>query len=194
VAVSLALGGATSFAQGLLPDVLQPFANSASGWTVLSALLVWAARRGPGVSALLGAASFVALVLGYTAVSNLRGFFFSPVFWSVVGLVAGPWVGAAAAALHQRGRGAAVGAGLLTGVLLGDSGYGLTMVAATTGRTYWVIVGVLGVALLVAMSVRRLRSGRVVLVAVATATAVALLMNAAYAALNAGIIPMTLAP
>jgi hypothetical protein len=41
VAVSLVLGGLTSFAQGVLPDELRPLANSASGWTILTALIVW---------------------------------------------------------------------------------------------------------------------------------------------------------
>jgi hypothetical protein len=115
--------------------------------------------------------------------------FFSPWFWSAVGVLAGPWVGAAAAALHQRGRWAAIGTGIVAGVLFGDSGYGLTTVAATTGRTYWIIVGGLGVALLVAVAVRRLRTARLVVSATGTTMGVALLMNAGYAALNAGVIP-----
>ncbi len=173
---------------------MQPFANSASGWTMLTALLVWAARRSLLASALLGAGSFVALVLGYTLVSDLRGFSFSPLFWSAVGVLAGPWVGAAAAALHHRGRRAALGVGLLAGVLLGESGYGLTTVAATTGHTYWILVGGLGVGLLVAVAVRQLGTARLALTAVATAIGVSLLFNAALAALNAGIIPMTITP
>lgn len=190
LAVSIALGGATSLAQGLLPRALQPFANSASGWTILTALLVWTARRGLLLSAFLGAGSFVALVLGYSWVSNQRGFPFSPLFWSAIGVLVGPWVGVAAAALHQRGRWAAAGTGVLAGILVGDGVYGLTMLAATTGQTYWVIVGSLGVALLVTMAVRRLRDARLVLLAIGSAAAVALLMNAAFAALNAGMIPM----
>lgn len=185
---SLVLGCTTSFAQGLLPHTLQPFANSASGWTILTALLVWAARREPVPSALFGAASFVALVLGYTVVSSLRGYPFSPLFWASVGVLAGPLVGAAAAALHQRGRSAAAGAGVLAGVLLGDSGYGLTTVSATTGHTYWVLVGVLGVCLLVAVAVHRLRTARLALLATGCAVAVALLMDAGYLALNAGVL------
>jgi len=37
---SFLLGGLTSYAQGFLPDAAAPFANSASGWTLLTALLV----------------------------------------------------------------------------------------------------------------------------------------------------------
>ena len=188
---SLTLGGVTSFAQGWLPEGWQPLANSASGWTILTVLIVWSARRAPGWSAVLGAVSFVALVLGYTVVSNMRGAYFSPVFWSSVGVVVGPWVGAASAALHERGRWAAVGTGLLAGVLLGDSCYGITMVLATTGWAYWTSVGVLGVALLVVMAVRRLRRARLVTIAFLVAAATAALMNLTYALLNTGAVPMT---
>lgn len=188
---SAALGGATSFAQGLLPESWQPFANSASGWTILTVLMVWSARRTLRWSAVLGAVSFVALVLGYAVVSNMRGAYFSPVFWSSVGVVVGPWVGAAAAALHQRGRWAAVGTGLLAGVLLADSFYGITAVMATTGWVYWASVGVLGVALLVVMAVRRLRGVRLVTIAAAVAAATATLMNLTFALLNTGAVPMT---
>lgn len=138
-------------------------------------------------SALLGAASFVALVLGYTAVSSLRGYYFSPLFWSAVAVLAGPFVGAAASALHQRGRWAAAGAGLLAGILLGDCGFGLTTVSATTGRSYWVLVGALGVGLLVTVAVGRLRTIRLILLATGSAVAVALLLNAGYAALSAAV-------
>lgn len=191
LAVSFLLGGATSFAQGLLPGVLQPFANSASGWTILTAVLVWAIRRSLAASAVLGAGSFVALVLGYTAVSELRGFAFSPLFWSFVGGAVGPWVGAAAAALHERGWRTAVGAGLLAGVLLGDSYYGLTTVAATTGWVYWVLVGGLGVVLLLVVAVRRLRASRLIAGATATAVVVASSMNIVFALLNAGVISIS---
>lgn len=189
--VSVVLGGATSFAQGLLPRALQPFANSASGWTILTVLLVWCARGSLRWSAVLGAVSFVALVHGYTLVSNLRGAYFSPVVWSVVGVVVGPWVGAAAAALHQRRRWAAVGTGLLAGVLLGDGFYGITVVMATTGWVYWTLVGVSGAALLVAMAVWRLRAARLVAIAAVVAATTAVLMNLTFALLSTGAVPMT---
>jgi hypothetical protein len=188
---SVVLGGATSLAQGLLPEAFRPFANSASGWTILTVPMVWRARRALRWSAVLGAVSFVALVLGYTLVSNMRGFYFSPVFWSVVGVVVGPWVGVAAAALHQRGRWAALGTGLLAGVLLGDSFYGITAVMATTGWVYWNLVGVLGAALLVAMAVLRLQAARLVTMATVVAAATAVLMNLTFALLSTGAVPLT---
>ncbi len=39
-AASLLLGAATFFAQGSLPDALRSFANSASGWTLVTVLLL----------------------------------------------------------------------------------------------------------------------------------------------------------
>ena len=94
--LSFLLGGLTSYAQGFLPSALSSFANSASGWTVLTALLVYAARLRTAPSAVLGAASFVLLVLGYTAAAHLRGYVYDPVLFSLVGVVAGPFVGVAA--------------------------------------------------------------------------------------------------
>ncbi|XGX80580.1 hypothetical protein LQK93_03420 [Terrabacter sp. BE26] len=81
VGASLLLGGLTSWAQGVLPDALASFANSPSGWTVLTALVVAAARPTLAWGAALGAASFVSLVLGYTIASELRGLTYNPVLW-----------------------------------------------------------------------------------------------------------------
>jgi hypothetical protein len=180
--VSFVLGGATSFAQGWLPAASAPFANSASGWTILAALLVWAARRGLAVSAVLKAASFLALVLGYTFVSTLRGFSFNPLFWSVVGSIVGHVVGVATAALHRRGLWPAVGTGVLAGVLLRDAAYGLTVVVATTGWEYWA----LSAALLVVVAVRRLDDWRSALIMIGSAVVVAAPLNVGFAVLNAG--------
>ena len=64
VVASLVLGALTSHAQGVLPGPLRPFANSASGWTVLIAFIVWRIGARTLPSAVFGLASFVALVLG----------------------------------------------------------------------------------------------------------------------------------
>ena len=97
LAASFLLGGLTSFAQGFLPDAAAPFANSASGWTLLTALLVaWAARDArtrTWHAAVLGAASFVLLTLGYTVAADLRGFFYDPTLFGEEGHVGGPRVG-----------------------------------------------------------------------------------------------------
>ena len=158
VVASLALGALTSWAQGVLPYALASSANSASGWTVLTVLLVVAARPSPARGAVLGAASFVALVLGYTAASELRGLAYDPLLWCVVGVVAGPFVGAAAAALvGARAVPAALGAGVLAAVLVADGVRGLTVVRASTSPVYWSLCLVAGAALVVA-AVARLRT------------------------------------
>ena len=100
---SALLGGATSFAQTFLPDALRPFANSASGWTLLTALVVGLCRARTLASAVLGAASFALLVLGYQYVSGLRGFPTDETLFLIVGLVVGPFVGVAASWLTRGG-------------------------------------------------------------------------------------------
>ena len=181
---SLVLGGLTSWAQGALPDALASFANSPSGWTVLTALMIVAVRPAVAAGAVLGVVSFVSLVLGYTVASELRGLAYDPLFWSVVGLVAGPFVGAAAAAVvGGHAVRAALGAGALAGVLVADGIYGLTVVGDTTSPVYWVLCLALGVVLVAVVAVR-LRS-RVALTTLAgTAVAATGVLGAGYAVLN----------
>jgi len=170
LAGSLVLGGLTSWAQGFLPAQAAPFANSASGWAVLTVLLVVWSRTAGWRAAALGAGSFVLLVLGYTVASELRGLAYSPVLWGTVGLVTGPVIGLAASWLHGTGAAgrtrAAVGTAVVAGVGVGDGVSGLLRVADTTGLTYWVVVAAAGVALLVVMAARRLRERTAVLTAV----------------------------
>jgi hypothetical protein len=184
VVTSLVLGGLTSWAQGLLPDTLSSFANSPSGWTVLTALLVAGARPSLVRGALLGAVSFVCLVLGYTIASQLRGFPYDPLLWSVVGVAAGPFVGAAAAAL-MGGRvvRTALGAGALAGVLIADGIYGHTVVAESSSPVYWTLCLVAG-ALLVAVTVARLRTPTSAAYVVGTAALATGVLSLGYAVLN----------
>jgi hypothetical protein len=181
---ALLLGGLTSFAQGALPDALRPLANSASGWTIPTALLVWALRERAGVSAAFGALAFELLVLGYVLVSQLRGIPDSEVVFLAIGLVGGPVVGAAAAWLHERGWRPAVGAGVLAGVMLGDAAWGLGVVLASTGWIYWTVVGALGLALLVAVALGRGLRRRDLLLAAGTTLATAAAFLAVYTLLS----------
>ncbi|MGW6131188.1 DUF6518 family protein [Cellulomonas sp. NPDC055163] len=179
---SAALGVLTVTAQGVLPDAAAPFANSASGWTVLTALLVLWSRARTRTAAVLGAASFVLLVLGYSAGAHLRGLFYDPTFFGVVGLVVGPVVGVAAAWLRERGLRAALGTAALAGVGVGEAVYGLTVVVGTTGAAYWVVLGVGAIALLVGMLARRVRGAVPVLVASLGTAVVASLFVVVYRA------------
>lgn len=188
LAASFLLGGLTSFAQGFLPDAAAPFANSASGWTLLTALLVSWAARDPRTrtwhAAVLGAASFVLLVLGYTVAADVRGYVYDPTLFGVVGLLVGPFLGVAAAWLRTAGMRAALGAALLAGIGLGESVYGLTTVAETTGAGYWVAIGLVSLALLALMLARALRSTLQVALAVAGTAVVAAAFLVAYRALG----------
>lgn len=187
VVVSLLLGGLTSLAQGFLPDPVRPFANSASGWTVLTALTVWLTRERTRTSAVLGGASFVALVLGYTIVSQLRGLYYDPVLFGVVGVLVGPLVGVAASWLRRTGWRAALGAAALSGVALGECVYGLVVVSGTTGWFYWALIGAVGVTLLVVTLARRAARRDTVVGGVTVALAVGATFFVAYSALGRGI-------
>jgi hypothetical protein len=115
-----------------------------------------------------GALSFVSLTIGYSVVSGWRGFEFDPTTWAVIGLAAGPVVGAAAHALRRGSILAAVGTGVLAGILIGEGIYGLTVISATTSPVYWWIAIALGTSLLIGMLIR-LRRGRATLTALGVA-------------------------
>jgi hypothetical protein len=157
-ASSAVLGGATSFLQTFLPDALRPFANSASGWTLLAALAVASFASGTVVSAIAGAASFAALVVGYQAVSTLRGFPTDETLFLVVGLVVGPFVGIATSWTRRNGVRAALGGAVLCGIAVGESAYGLIVISGTTGWFYWALIGVVGLVLLGCIVARRLQA------------------------------------
>jgi hypothetical protein len=159
---SVLVGGLTSFAQTFLPDALHPFANSASGWTMLAFPLVWATRARLVLGTVLGVVALVGLVEGYAIVSNLRGFYYSYTgIFAVVGLVAGPVLGFAAA-LTRHGLGSTrrrlwriLGVTPLSAVLIGDGLFGLRYVSETTGSFYWILAIVLGVGFLVLANLRQ---------------------------------------
>jgi hypothetical protein len=182
--VSLVLGGLTSFAQTFLPDAVRPFANSASGWTLLVALVVARSRPSLALGAVLGALSFVALLLGYSAVSTLRGFPTSEELFLVAAVVVGPFVGAAAGALRMSGARAAIAVALLAGIAIGEAAYGLLVVSATTGWFTWSLIGLIGIALLVGTSVQRLHSLRLRCLAVGLTAAVGLAFFLTYTAVG----------
>ena len=159
VAVSSFLFGAmTFFAQELLPDAVTSFANSASGWTLVTVLLLTGVQARPAVAALLGATSFVLLTLGYAAAAQSRNLFYDPTLFVVVGVVVGPFVGIATSWLRAvPSWRAATGTALLAGIGVGAAVYGLTAVAETISTVYWVLIGAVALALLVAMLIRRIR-------------------------------------
>ncbi|MBB5843509.1 putative membrane protein YeaQ/YmgE (transglycosylase-associated protein family) [Conyzicola lurida] len=174
-AASALFGGATSFAQTFLPDVLRPFANSASGWTLLTAMVVAECRARTVPSAVFGAVSFVALVLGYQIVSGLRGSADEQTLFLIIGIVVGPFVGVAASWFHRDGWRALLGSGILSGIAVGEGVYGLVLISDTTGWFYWTIIAVIGLVLLILTARYRIHNarGRVLLALVVLAVGVA---------------------
>ncbi|SDD98269.1 hypothetical protein SAMN04489747_2204 [Auraticoccus monumenti] len=185
IVVSFLSGMLTFFAQGLLPDALTSFANSASGWTLVTVLVLAWARVRTAVSALLGAASFVLLTLGYSASAHLQGLTYDPTLFVVVGVLVGPFVGIATSWLRAASAWrAAAGTALLSGIGLGEGVYGLTVVADTTSPVYWTLIGLIGLGLLVAMLIRRIHGVLMVLLTVVGTGAIAAAFVVAYRALG----------
>ncbi len=170
---SFALGFLTFFAQGALPDWFASFANSASGWTVLTVLLVLWSRQPWPIAAPLGAASFVLLTVGYSVASSVQGLYYNPTMFALVGVVAGPFVGVAASWLSARGVRAALATSALAGVGLGEAVYGLTVVGDTTSPVYWTIIGATALGLLAWMLAKRIRGALPIALAVLGTAAVA---------------------
>ena len=155
-AASVLCGLVTFFAQGLLPGAVASFANSASGWTLVTVLLLAGARVPTAVAAALGAVSFVLLTLGYAAAAQLQGLSYDPTLFAVVGVVVGPFVGVATSWLRAAAPWrAATGTALLAGIGVGEAAYGLTTVADTTSPVYWVLIGAVALALLGTVLARR---------------------------------------
>ncbi|MBF4620981.1 DUF6518 family protein [Clavibacter sp. VKM Ac-2542] len=155
---SLVAGGLTSPAQGFLPEWMSSLANSAGGWSMLAFVAVWLSRARPLLGAVLGAISFVAMVEAYGVVSLWRGYFLADPFssmWIPIGLVAGPFIGLAAALVrHASRRWAIAGVAVLSAVLVAEGIHGLTVVAATTSPVYWTLEIVLAVGFLAAAALR----------------------------------------
>jgi hypothetical protein len=184
---SLLLGVATFLAQGVLPDAFRSFANSASGWTVVTVLLLTRVRVRPAVAALLGATSFALLTVGYTAAARLQDLYYNPALFVVVGVVVGPFVGVASIwlrALHSSRS--AMATSLLAGIGTGEAIYGLTVVADTTSPVYWVLIATASFALLVTMLIRRIHEIHWRLFAVIGTCITASAFNVAYGLLGGG--------
>jgi hypothetical protein len=186
VTASLALGVLTSWAQDLLPAAWASLANSPSGWTIATALVVALTRPDIRRGAFFGAVGFVCLVAGYTLASHLRGLPYDPARWSLIGLVAGPFVGAAAAAVvSRRPRLVALGSGFLAGVLVADGIYGLTVLSDTTSPVYWTAALPAGLSLVAVTAAVRLRTPLLLAIQIASVATTTAVITLGYAALNA---------
>ena len=179
VVAGLTAGALTEWSVPHLPFALEPLGNSAAPW-VLVAFAVALTARGIGEAVMVAVVTLLALVLGFYVVEAGRGWGVSRhqvALWCVASVAIGPLVGLAAGWLRHAGRGwAAVGAGVLGGLLCGEAVWGLTGLRFSSPANYWHVQFVLGVALAVGLSLCRsrlhLRSGVCALVVSLAAGAV----------------------
>lgn len=157
--LGMTLGVITAYGQGWLPHEVGSLANSVGSWAMVAFLL---ALLGPTrrIAAMLGFLTLITLLFGYVLGASVRGDPSSTsliAFWVLASLVAGPALGLSAYWVRtDRGHLAAVGVGVVSGVLLGEGVYGLTYIADTTYPPYWWSQIIVGVILLGYVAARRL--------------------------------------
>jgi hypothetical protein len=161
----------TAYAQEWLPEDLGSLANSSGVWALVAfalALLATEARS----AAIYGCVALLALLIGYVLGTSARGFASGTalvVFWGAAAVVVGPTLGLGAHWVKtETGSAAAVGIGVMSGVLIGEGVYGLAYIADTTYPPYWWGEAIVGVVLLFAVAWRRLEQPRIVAAAVGT--------------------------
>jgi hypothetical protein len=172
------MGVVTAFAQGWLPEQVGSLANSSGSWALLAFLLARLAAT-PAAAAGFGSLSLLALLAGYIAGASMLGYPSSAqliIFWGVAALLVGPPLGLGAFWVrHRGGRLAALGAGAMSGVLIGEGAYGLAYIADTTYPPYWwgqIVVGLLLQLLIMVRRLPRLRD-RALSLGICALTAVA---------------------
>jgi hypothetical protein len=128
-AIGLAAGAVTEWSVPHLPFFLEPLGNTAAPWVLVAFAVALTARR-MGESLMLAVVTLLALVLGFYVVEAGRGWGPSRhqvELWSVASVAVGPLLGLAAGWLRHAGRRtAALGAGVLGGLLAGEAVWGLT--------------------------------------------------------------------
>lgn len=183
VVCGVAAGGVTAVAQGALPAPLASLANSSGSWTLLAFALALPAPTALS-GAVCGAFSLAAMLAGYVLTDLLRGYPSSTglmVFWGAAALLAGPVLGLGAQWLRRRpGTRAALGLSAPCGVLIGEAAYGLLVLAGSTHPLYWWGQAGVGVLLLAAGAVWKLRGVGVIVQAVLFTGAVAAVFPVLY--------------
>lgn len=174
--VGLTLGVVTAYAQAWLPHEVGSLANSVGSWALLSFLLALLGTNRRS-AAMLGFVALITLLYGYLLGAAMRGDHSSSsliAFWGLSAFVAGPVLGLGAHWLRtDRGVMAAIGSGVMSGVLIGEGVYGLTTIADTTYPPYWWGEILIGVVLVGYVAARRLRQPRPIAVAIVCALVVA---------------------
>ena len=192
--IAVLTGMVTAVAQGQLPEQVTSLANSSGSWALVAFLLASLAAT-PAVAAGFGSLSLLALLAGYVVGASILGYPSSArlmIFWGVAALVVGPPLGLGAHWVRQRGgRLAALGAGAMSGVLIGEGAYGLAYIADTTYPPYWWGQIVVGLVLLLAIMVRRLpaREDRALSLGICALTAVAFVAVYSHGSTLLGLLP-----
>ncbi len=149
VVVGLLAGALTFVSQSSLPAWIDSIANSASGWSLVAALVVLLTTVDAWRGAVLAPVVMLALNAGYAVAAELDGLYYDARIWLVVAVVAGPAVGAASAVLRERTVRAGVAHGFLGGLLVAECVTAYATVLDSTSPVYWTLVGLGGLALLV---------------------------------------------
>jgi hypothetical protein len=151
----MAFGVATAYGQLWLPSEIASLANSSGSWSLVAFVVALRART-PRIAALCGALALAGLLLGYVLGAGVRGDPSSRslmVFWGLAALTAGPVLGVSAHWCARAGdRLVAVGAGVMSGVLVGEGAWALASVADTTYPPYWWAEIVVGLVLLATLT------------------------------------------
>ena len=172
--VGFVLGVLTAYAQFWLPEEVGSLANSAGTWSLAAFLLALLARNQRS-AAVFGVIALVALLVGYVAGAAMRDLSTSRpliAFWGLVAIAVGPFLGLGAHWLKtEKAVYGALGAGGISGLLVGEGIYGLVEIADSTYPPYWVVEILVGLSLLIWASARRIRRAELVALAV-TVTAV----------------------
>lgn len=182
IAVGLAAGALTAWAQSWLPEQAASLANSVGSWSLIAfvlALLAPTARS----AALTGALVLAALLAGYVVTDALRAHPSGSaliVFWGLAAVIGGPLLGVAAHWTRHAATLAGVGAGVMSGVLIGEGVYGLHYLADTTYLPYWWGQIGVGAVLTVAAAALRAWRGRTIAVAALSALGVAVVFVVLY--------------
>lgn len=160
--VSFVLGGLTAVGQQFLPAELNSLANSAGSWVIICFAVIYFSKTRGWLAAPLGIVAFIALNEGYGLVTRLKGFDYGVGFenvWTYIAIVAGPVVGLAAAWLRSSATILrAFGSAVPSAVLMGEGVYGLLYVSDTTNPVYWTVDLIVGVLLVLALAVVKVRS------------------------------------
>jgi hypothetical protein len=165
VAVAAVLVGvATSFGQTVISDSIAPLSNSAGTWCLIASCLSLVTKRA-WIGALIAPASLGLMVAGYYLTSSARGFGVSTTSierWIAVAVFLGPFLGAGVIVLASRTvalssvwRGCSVAP--LSAVFLGEALHGISRLSDSTPVVYWIVEGMVGIALMAGVLVWRTR-------------------------------------